>query len=592
MLCALLAAIVAPLTPSHAQCVGQERVRLSAAGDSGLDHFGQSVDLDGDVAVVGAPLDDEACPGDTDCNAGAAYVYRFVQDTWVEAAKLTASDAGAGVQFGCDVAISGNVIVVGAPFDDEPCAPDAPSCLTGSAYVFRYDGDEWVEEAKVFSELNAWWEGVGCKVDIDGDVIALGAPQGCGIGSGEQFCTSGVGYLFRYDGMNWLPEARIKPDNPELDARFGIAVAVHGDLVVVGADRASGGGANSGAAYVFSHDGIGWTQEAILATPTPTGEEGFGLTVATDGARVLVGAPLDDEAAPGNPGLATGAVHVMAKDAGVWSLQQTLAPADIGPGDGFGVAIDMAGGDLVISAPFQPTAPANIAESGAAYLYRLEDGSWTQAAKFVPALPMPVERVGVDLAVSHGRVLLAAAGGEAMPFTAPYVVQHLGDCNDNDVVDACEVTTQMVNDVNFDGVPDACQPGACCVDGACSIVDGPADCPQFVCDVMTNVLPDCGGMCGTTCAGDANGDGVVTQFDRGFISANLGQTDFALLCQYDLNGDGTISIEDRGMVSANVGQCNPLPSWQDGSGLLDGGYDTRFGGYQGPFTDCESAMCP
>jgi len=137
--------------------------------------------------------------------------------------------------------------------------------------------------------------------------------------------------------------------------------------------------------------------------------------------------------------------------------------------------------------------------------------------------------------------------------------------------------------------------GACCYNGACSDVAEAAACSAFVCDVFTNDLPDCGGPCGTTCYGDANGDGVVTAADRGFISAALGQTSPALICQYDLDGNGFINAGDRGFVSATIGLCVELPSWQNGSGLGAGGEaDTRFGTatFMGGGTSCGDVVCP
>ena len=84
--------------------------------------------------VVGADMDDDACPSDPDCNSGSAYVFARNQggaNNWGDVKKLTASDAAAGDRFGVLVAISGDTIVVGAYRDDTAAFIDA-----GSAYVF------------------------------------------------------------------------------------------------------------------------------------------------------------------------------------------------------------------------------------------------------------------------------------------------------------------------------------------------------------------------------------------------------------------------------------------------------------------------
>ena len=85
--------------------------------------FGWSVALDGSTAVVGAP--------GKDSKAGAAYVFVRSRGKWTQQAKLTASDAAAGGQFGWSVALDGSTAVVGAPGKDSKA---------GAAYVFVRSG--------------------------------------------------------------------------------------------------------------------------------------------------------------------------------------------------------------------------------------------------------------------------------------------------------------------------------------------------------------------------------------------------------------------------------------------------------------------
>lgn len=145
--------------------------------------------------------------------------------------------------------------------------------------------------------------------------------------------------------------------------------------------------------------------------------------------------------------------------------------------------------------------------------------------------------------------------------------------------------------------------GGCCVAAAngvdpssCVDVAEAAECDSyaFVCNVATNELPECDGPCGTTCYGDADGDGAVTAADRGFISAAIGLRDYGLLCQYDMDGNNFINAADRGFVSAAIGRCEELPDWQNGSGLNRGAADPRFAApaFLGPGTSCGESTCP
>ena len=119
------------LTPS-------EHARLTDSDAAAGDFFGCSVSVSGDVVVIGAAGDYE---GGSD--SGSAYVFRWDGSSWVEEAKLTGSDAAGGDYFGFSVSVSGDVAVIGAPKDDDD------GDYSGSAYVFRWDGSAWFEQAKL-----------------------------------------------------------------------------------------------------------------------------------------------------------------------------------------------------------------------------------------------------------------------------------------------------------------------------------------------------------------------------------------------------------------------------------------------------------
>ena len=104
-----------------------EQARLSAKDKAPVDRFGNSVSISGDLILVGAPFDDDA--GE---NSGSTYLFERQGETWREKAKLTASDAAEGDQFGWDVGIDGDTAVIGAPLDD-----DAGS-KSGAAYIFSF----------------------------------------------------------------------------------------------------------------------------------------------------------------------------------------------------------------------------------------------------------------------------------------------------------------------------------------------------------------------------------------------------------------------------------------------------------------------
>lgn len=141
-----------------------EQARLTASdGDPG-DMFGESVALHGRYVAVGAPrIRSEG--GRT----GAAYVYRFEDSAWIEEARLVASDATDNDAFGWSVSMQGERLVVGA------LNAAAPASRSGAAYVFRRIGSSWIEEAKLTASDGAADARFGSSVCIDGDLIAVGS---------------------------------------------------------------------------------------------------------------------------------------------------------------------------------------------------------------------------------------------------------------------------------------------------------------------------------------------------------------------------------------------------------------------------------
>ncbi|MCH7839419.1 MAG: cobalamin-dependent protein, partial [Planctomycetes bacterium] len=145
---------------------------------------------DGDRIVVGAWLDDDGA-----ILAGSAYIFRRddngtpsnpADDSWVEEAKLTASDAAAGDELGKSVSIDGDRAVVGAFEDDDACAQDPvpdPNCDSGSAYVFERDDngtpldasdDVWTQTVKLVASDTAPADFFG-RVAIQGSTVVAGS---------------------------------------------------------------------------------------------------------------------------------------------------------------------------------------------------------------------------------------------------------------------------------------------------------------------------------------------------------------------------------------------------------------------------------
>jgi hypothetical protein len=237
--------------------------------------FGWSLAFEGDTLLVGAPM----------FMANSVYVFSPDGANWpLEEAKLTASDADANDMFGFSVAISGARAVVGAPRDES---------TVGSAYVFDFDGADWLETAKLTASDKADYDDFGFSVAIDQDTVVVGARKN------YIFVPSpGAAYVFSFDGKSWLEQAKLTANEPADYDQFGFSVAIKGSILLVGApfvfEPDYNPGSEPGTAYVFETDGNTWSPKAKLTAAEdaqePPDKDQFGLVVAINGTNLVVGA--------------------------------------------------------------------------------------------------------------------------------------------------------------------------------------------------------------------------------------------------------------------------------------------------------------
>lgn len=263
-----------------------EEQKLVASDVGQNDFFGAVVDVSNDVIVVGAQSHDHL-----GSNSGAAYVFRDSGAGWVEEAELLASDGSAFYSFGSDVAVSGDVVVVGS--QGHPALGNS----AGSAYVFRWNGLAWVEEQQLFGSQTSVSDEFGQSVAISGDVIVIGSP----FDDNPSFDSTGSLYVFRWNGAAWVEEARLLAGDGEDSDLLGWSADVSGDVVVGGAygvDLATE--SSAGAAYTWRWNGTGWGEEQKLTASDAAQGDDLGFAVAVSGDSVLVGSPEDDDLGSGS----------------------------------------------------------------------------------------------------------------------------------------------------------------------------------------------------------------------------------------------------------------------------------------------------
>jgi hypothetical protein len=269
------------------------------------DHFGWSVAISGDYAIIGASEEDGG-DGDPLSRAGAVYVFRRNVNTWEFNVKLVAPDAQAVDWFGWSVAISGDYAIVGAGGEDG--GDGDPIENAGAAYVFRRTGvNIWDAGVKLVALDAQARDAFGDSVAISADYAIVGAYQHGGVG--------GAAYVFHRTGVNtWDTGAKIMAPDAQANDRFGESVAISGDYAIVGTRFENGGDGDPlvgvGAAYVFRRTGVNtWDSGAKIMAPDAQVHDEFGNSVAISGDYAIVGAARED-GGDGDPLSDAGAAYI------------------------------------------------------------------------------------------------------------------------------------------------------------------------------------------------------------------------------------------------------------------------------------------
>ena len=294
--------------------------------------------------------------------------------------KLVAKDGAANDSFGASVGISKDTAIVGAVWDDDMGTD------SGSAYVFvRGDDGTWSQQAKLLAPDGKENDAFGFSVDISEDTAIVGATN-----ASENGVAMGAAYVFVRTGSEWKLEAKLLPSVGATDDQFGFAVALDGEIAIIGAPADDEIAMDAGAAYTFKRSGTSWIEQAKLV-PAPGGMAGyFGAAVAISASSTLVGAW--DDGSGKNPGIA----FVHTTDGASWISQATLQANDIADGDTFGYSVALSGDAAIVGAIGHD---ASGTDGGAAYLFVRSKDQWSQEDKLLPADATPKDAFGSSVAI-------------------------------------------------------------------------------------------------------------------------------------------------------------------------------------------------
>ena len=461
---------------------------LAAQDPSSFDVFGTGLALEGDTLLVGARGVDTPA-----MNAGAIYAYRRIGGAWAQQQKLVFPTAVTDDQIGWSVALAGSTAVTGAP----------ERGAGGSAFILRFDGGAWFSQVEVSDSQAGAAAAFGAAVACGPDTIAVGAPESTEqVGAG-----AGRVRIFVRAGQVWNTGQALRAPYPDPGDRFGIAVAMDGDLLAIGAPGDDDLEINAGAVYLFKVQGGQFVQVAKVLAPNPTLEDAFGSAVALRNGTLVIGAPRHD-ALDENAGAA---FVYSVSESGQPSFVRAILPLGASAQTNFGHSVASDGTGIAVGGPGRVV---NGVVVGGCWFDL--DGNGTLDGVVQPGDVTALGLCGSRVAMSSSSVLAASPSaqvGTAAYSGATLLFDRTRDCDGNGQPDGLDLATGTGADLDGDGVLDACQ-----------------------------------------CAGDLFEDGVVNGIDLGVILSQWGPAPTGTVG--DINRDGVVNGADLGVIVAGWGPCS------------------------------------
>jgi len=284
---------------------GWELEQKILPNDINSGNFGVDVELYNGKIVAGSS-------GDFN-RRGSVYVYAKVGEEWVEVQMIEPDDEIQTAFFGESIDVSGDYLVVGARGSDEACSTllscnvDSECgegeycylgynecvreiCSSGSVYVYEYSGGSWMLKQKIISEDISEGDRFGAKVEMDGDLLVISAPN-----DDDDISNSGSLYVYRLSAGEYVFEQKLTMSDPQASNLFGKSLDVDVDIIVAGTEQKTIDGLfRAGQVYIYRfHEGV-WVEEKILRASDYDDREFFGSSLSLERGSLLVGASAAD----------------------------------------------------------------------------------------------------------------------------------------------------------------------------------------------------------------------------------------------------------------------------------------------------------
>jgi FG-GAP repeat len=395
----------------------------------------------------------------------------------------------------------------------------------GAVYVYRWSGGEWVEEAILTASDGSTSDRFGYAVDVSGNTVIVGA-----IGEtppSTLTMDTGAAYIFTWDGSSWTENTKLtipftgSPSNPQ----FGASVALSGNTAIVGAPNFDTVGRGFGRAYVYGWDGSAWNEQAVLESD----RRKFGISVDLEGNTAVIGTA---EGLTLGGFILSSSAHVYELVGAAWSLQAVLIPNDfvVGGRSTRPTKVAISNESVIVTGDGRGSLEA----TRFAYVFTRSGTTWSEQGQLSAGNIQP-----------FAHLISASISGDLAMVGVPQTFNESPD-NGSVFIFRRDGTTwnQIARRFHQNPAPDDQFGFAVTVSGSRAIVGAP----------LKNLLGGGSDQGAATivedCVIDINNNFMVDGAELGFVLGNWGQSGIT-----DLNGDGTTDGADLGIILGSWGAC-------------------------------------
>jgi len=459
------------------------------------DRFGKAVSLSNDWIAIGANRDDNA----NGSNSGSVYVYKYENLNIIEEFHLIPFDGESNDYFGKSLSIYNNWLLVSSIYDN------VNGEKSGSAYVYYFDGYDWIFHSKLVPEDGAAFDRFGYCVDIYNNVIAIGSVYDDDMGE-----DSGSVYIYRLENDQWNLESKLLSDTQEEGDFFGATLSLNSNIIAVGAVYDDVMGSNSGSVSLFSYDNNTWSETEKIVAFDGMEYDFFGNAIDLNNDRLIIGSFHDN-----NSYQNSGSVYVYdINQNNQVDLIDKITAFDEALNDNFGQSVAIYEHYFSVGSLNDD----NGLNSGAVYLYDIDDEF--NEIKYIPDDGAQYDEFGGAISLYENTILVGSQHSDDSAGSA-YLANIVGCPYDN----ACNYSVDLWSD-----------------EFVCAY---PID--NFDCDGSCyEDIDECGVCGGIGVSGDINYDYMINIVDVVLIIEYILQSNIydVNTCSVDLSLNGIVNITD------------------------------------------------